>query len=109
MRMKLRRRPLTPRQLLGTLALAAVLAGCQGDSGSASAVATPPAPREPLRYDTEYPSMRYATAPRTDPVAKLAERLARGELKLERDPQRGYLDSLLAALEMDPASQTLVF
>jgi hypothetical protein len=63
---------------------------------------------EPLRYDTEYPTMHYASAPRTDAIAKLEAKLARGEVKLEAGP-RGYLDSLLAALEIDPASQTLVF
>jgi hypothetical protein len=52
--------------------------------------------------------MRYATAPRTDPIARLEARLASGELKLAAGP-RGYLDSLLAALAIDPSSQTLVF
>ncbi|HET7133886.1 MAG TPA: hypothetical protein VFJ95_16640, partial [Gammaproteobacteria bacterium] len=93
------------------LALALGLAACgSGEHGAApeAAVVTPAPPPEPLRYDTEYPTMRYATAARTDPVANLAERLARGDTKLERGP-RGYLDSLLAALAIDPASQTLVF
>jgi hypothetical protein len=62
----------------------------------------------PLRYDTEYPTMHYATAPRSDAIAKLEARLASGALKLEAGP-RGYLDSLLAALEVDASSQTLVF
>jgi len=62
----------------------------------------------PLRYDTEYPTMHYATAPRSDAIAKLEARLATGALKLEAGP-RGYLDSLLAALEVDASSQTLVF
>jgi hypothetical protein len=61
-----------------------------------------------LRYDTEYPTMHYATAQRTDPVTRLQARLARGEVKLAAGP-RGYLDSLLTALEIDPSSQTLVF
>ena len=101
-----------PRRLallrsLATFALGAALAGCQ--SGERDPVAATPAPPpETLRYDAEYPTMRYATAARTDPVARLAERLARGEAKLERG-SRGYLDSLLAALAIDPASQTLVF
>src|SRR4051812_8260197 len=98
------------RSCLPALALVLGLAGCDGgDHGSAPATASvPAAPAEPLRYDTEYPTMRYATAARTDPVAKLADRLARGDLELARGP-RGYLDSLLAALHIDPASQTLVF
>ncbi|HEX5045792.1 MAG TPA: hypothetical protein VFX89_01630 [Gammaproteobacteria bacterium] len=95
---------------LPALVLASGLAACDGGERqpAATTVAAPTAPAEPLRYDAEYPTMRYGTAARTDPVAKLAERLARGELKLERGP-RGYLDSLLAALHIDPASQTLVF
>ena len=39
----------------------------------------------------------------------LIGRLERGEAKLDYDRERGYLDSLLAALEIDPASQTLVY
>jgi len=62
----------------------------------------------PLRYDDEYPTMHYATAPRGDAIAKLEARLARGELKLEAGPH-GYLDSLLAVLGIDASSQTLVF
>src|SRR5882672_445016 len=91
-------RRLTLPGLLVTFALSAALAGCQ--SGERDPVANAPAPPpEPLRY---------GTAARADRVAQLAERLARGEAKLERGP-RGYLDSLLAALAIDPASQTLVF
>ena len=63
---------------------------------------------EPLRYDTEYPTMHYATAARSDAIAKLEARLASGALKLEAGP-RGYLDSLLAGLGVDASSQTLVF
>ena len=32
----------------------------------------------PLRYDVEYPPMHYATAPHTDPIAKLEARLESG-------------------------------
>jgi len=62
----------------------------------------------PLRYDVEYPTMHYATATRTDPIAMLEARLRSGAVKLELGP-RGYLDSLLAALDIDASSQTLVF
>ena len=62
----------------------------------------------PLRYDVEYPTMHYATAPRSDAIAALEARLASGAVKLEFGP-RGYLDSLLAALGVDASSQTLVF
>ena len=65
-------------------------------------------PTAELLYDREYPTMHYATATRTDAVARLEARLARGDVKLEAGP-RGYLDSLLAALDIDASSQTLVF
>jgi hypothetical protein len=93
------------------------LRGGFGDSDDAAAnssggylerAATSAADDAPLRYDVEYPTMHYATAPRSDAIAKLAARLASGAVKLELGP-RGYLDSLLAALEVDASSQTLVF
>ncbi|HEY9182574.1 MAG TPA: hypothetical protein VIQ99_05205, partial [Gammaproteobacteria bacterium] len=62
-----------------------------------------------LRYDTEYPTIPYATGRRTDAVAGMIERIERGEAKLDYHPVRGYLDSLLAALDIDPSSQMLVF
>ena len=62
-----------------------------------------------LRYDAEYPTIPYATGRRADAVAALIERMDRGEAKLDYHPVRGYLDSLLAALDIDPSSQMLVF
>ncbi|MEO8467113.1 MAG: hypothetical protein ABI640_17410 [Gammaproteobacteria bacterium] len=69
----------------------------------------PPVDEGPLRYDVEYPTIPYSTGARTDAVAALVARLNRGDLKLEFRAPRGYLDSLLAALNIDPASQTLVY
>lgn len=63
----------------------------------------------PFRYDVEYPFIRYANASRSDRIAALAQRLAAREARLELRSPRGYLDSLLEALDIDPASQTLVF
>lgn len=62
-----------------------------------------------LRYDAEYPAIGYTTTQPTDRVARFAAQLARGGVRLERHPDRGYLDALLAALEIDVASQMLVF
>src|SRR5690606_27647680 len=42
-------------------------------------------------------------------IARLQERLDRGEVELEFKPTRGYFDSLLAALDIDPSSQILVY
>ena len=64
---------------------------------------------EQLRYDREYPTIPYAAGARTDAIARLAQRLERGEARLEYRPVRGYLDSLLAALDIDASSQMLVY
>ena len=75
-----------------------------------TAVAEPPRePAAPFRYDVEYPFMSYRDAARADPVAELTRRLESGKARLELDGPRGLLDSLLAELEIDPASQVLVF
>ena len=68
-----------------------------------------PAAGSMQRYETEYPTIPYTTGKRTDRVAALIDRIERGEAKLERDGERGYLTSLLAALEIDPSSQMLVY
>jgi hypothetical protein len=70
---------------------------------------TAPATGTMLRYETEYPTIPYTTGKRTDRVALLIDRIERGETTLEHDGARGYLESLLAALEIDPSSQTLVY
>jgi hypothetical protein len=62
-----------------------------------------------LRYDRDYPVVGYSTAPTANAIARLQSRLDRGELQLRFDPVRGYLDSILQALAIDPASQTLVY
>jgi hypothetical protein len=68
-----------------------------------------PATGTMLRYETEYPTIPYTTGKRTDRVAALIDRLERGEAQLRHEGDRGYLDSLLAELEIDPSSQTLVY
>jgi hypothetical protein len=65
--------------------------------------------RSALKYDTEYPYIGYSERPRYNDIARLEDRMARGEAKLEYRAPRGYLDSLLEALHIDPSSQTLVF
>ncbi len=68
-----------------------------------------PATGSMLRYETEYPTIPYTTGKRTDRVAALIDRIERGDVKLEYDGERGYLESLLAELAIDPSSQTLVY
>lgn len=63
----------------------------------------------PHRYDTEYPVIGYTAAELGNRVARLGERLAAGEVALDAASPRAALASLLAALEIDPVSQVLVF
>ena len=44
-----------------------------------------------------------------DPVAKLQQALASGQVKLQHDPEHGYLKSVLNLLKIPTNSQTLVF
>jgi hypothetical protein len=65
--------------------------------------------RKPTGYDRDYPFIAYSDAPVRNPVARLQERLDRGEIKLQYERERGYFDSLLKALGIDPSSQVLVY
>ena len=58
-----------------------------------------PATGSMLRYETEYPTIPYTTGKRTDRVAVLIDKLGRGETQLRHEGERGYLESLLEALE----------
>ncbi|HET7607123.1 MAG TPA: hypothetical protein VFL84_00480 [Gammaproteobacteria bacterium] len=98
------------------LAAAAVWHARGVDSRTAPAAEAPigypptaPATGSMLRYETEYPTIPYTTGKRTDRVATLIRRIERGETELTFDSERGYLESLLAQLEIDPSSQTLVY
>jgi hypothetical protein len=53
--------------------------------------------------------INYRSADVDDPVARLEERLERGEVSLDYEPQHGYLRSVLKALHVPVNSQTLVF
>jgi hypothetical protein len=62
-----------------------------------------------LRYDADYPLIGYSDRPTHNAIARLQERLERGEIHLKFVPGRGYLDSVLQALGIDRSSQTLVY
>src|SRR6185503_14631592 len=49
------------------------------------------------------------TADGADPLADLQRKSDRGEIKLEFDQERGYLKSILEALNIPISSQMLVF
>ena len=99
----------TAKLALGLLAAAAL-----APAGKAMAENEPPPPTRvsaptALRYDTDYPLIGYANRPTHNAIARLQERMDRGEVKLKFVPGRGYLDSLLQALGVDPSSQCLVY
>ena len=60
-------------------------------------------------YDRDYPFIDYGGTPVHNQVARLLEKLRRGGVQLKYEGKGGYLASLLAALDIDPASQVLVF
>ena len=62
-----------------------------------------------LRYDTEYPAIGYSTGTPTDDASRLRQRIESGEARLQYDGESGYLASVLSELEIDVASQVLIF
>jgi hypothetical protein len=113
------KRAAAPLLLTLGLAIAAAAPGRQiapAPAAPAATLAPPapeavkaPAPDAPLPYDTEYPFIGYAGKAQHNPVARLEERLARGEVRLTWRAPRGYLDSLLKVLDIDKSSQTLLY
>jgi hypothetical protein len=57
----------------------------------------------------EQPPISYSSTAPHDAATKLNEGLTQGTTTLARDPNRGYLESLLKALGISPSSQILVF
>jgi len=57
----------------------------------------------------DHPAIGYHTVTPTDPVTRLAERLAAGEQVLAYDADTGYLPALLEALNIPPSSQLALF
>jgi hypothetical protein len=115
------RRPASPPIVaVGVIAVIAI-GGCDrsadrdaggvpyGAAGTVSDDARAAEQRTVPRYDVEYPAVGYATRLLEDAIARLEQRIEAGEVRLEVDATRGYLDSLLAALGIGAESQTLVF
>jgi hypothetical protein len=64
----------------------------------------------PFRLARDHPAIQYSTRPARDVISGLNERLEKGQLQLIFEkPPRGYLSSVLKALDISAASQTLVF
>ena len=63
-----------------------------------------------FRIPRDHPAIQYSTRPTRDAIATLNERIDNGALELGFEaPPRGYLTSVLKALDIPPSSQTLVF
>jgi hypothetical protein len=62
-----------------------------------------------LPTSAEHDAIAYSTSAPTDAVAKLQQRIDAGELTLQFEEGRGYLKSVLAALQIPVSSQGLVF
>ena len=62
-----------------------------------------------FRASRDHGAIQYSTRPTRDAVARLNQRLEKGEIQLASEGPRGYLKSVLTALEISPSSQTLVF
>jgi hypothetical protein len=59
--------------------------------------------------DFEREPINYAVAPTDNAISRLQMQLDEGKTHLDFDDRRGYLDSVLAALDIPRSSQTLVF
>ena len=70
-------------------------------------IARGPAAHAQLSYESE--PIRYFDGPLNNPLSRLQEQTAGGQLQVERDAKFGYLPALLTALGIDPESQVLVF
>jgi hypothetical protein len=62
-----------------------------------------------FRASRDHAAIQYSSRPTRDAVARLNQRLEKGELKLSSEAPRGYLKSVLTALDISTSSQTLVF
>jgi hypothetical protein len=64
---------------------------------------------DPTSLRSEYEAIGYGGVAKDNPVFRLNERIKSGEVKLDYEGEHGYLESLLKALNINPASQMLVF
>jgi len=62
-----------------------------------------------FRASSSHPAIQYSTRPTRDPVARLNQRIQSGEVQLAFETPGGYLKSVLKALNVSAASQTLVY
>ena len=92
-------------RFLATAAILLALAIPMATSAAPVPILTTPQ----LPYDTQYPTIPYATGETTDPVAVLARGLESGEVTLDREGPSAYLAAILRELRIPVSSQMLVF
>jgi hypothetical protein len=88
---------------------AALCAGVASGAAAPDPRAPPPPGAVSVIYDRDYPFIHYSEPPEQNEVARLQKRLSGDSVKLVATAQHGYLESVLAALAIDPDSQLLVF
>jgi hypothetical protein len=84
-----------------------VVVGLLIDMNAVGALGAIPGDTASVPFDEETSS--YSKAKDTSPIARLQERIDRGEVKLRHDDRYGYLPALLDALKVSTNSQLLVF
>src|SRR6266511_2672514 len=63
-----------------------------------------------FRLSRDHPAVEYSTRPTRDAIVRLNERVREGDVQLVFEGRpRGYLESVLQALDISRSSQTLVF
>lgn len=88
--------------IIGLFVLGAISLALRFPEGAATSVRS-----QDQLYDS--PAIGYENAGKNDPVARLQQRLERGEVKLEYSEVDGYLSSVLKLLKVPVSSQGLVF
>jgi hypothetical protein len=96
--MKQHSRPFRPSHAAGLLAACVLLVACE-----------PAEPPEPGPYDKDFPAVGYASREPGGRLGQFAAAVADGTLIPGRNPDRGYFDDVLDALDIDASSQALVF
>ena len=66
-------------------------------------------PQRTFTASRDHPAIEYSSRPTSDAVAALNRQIQKGEVELELSGTGGYLESVLAALDISIESQVLVF
>jgi hypothetical protein len=95
--------------VVGVAMLLASMSGKHASSAEHYDSVLPAENERGTRYAVEYPSIGYGTVRPSERIAKLQSELDQGVRTIDFDDTDGYLAAVLEALDIDPASQLLVF